>query len=48
MANGNQGYQDEAKYMTEKGKPAPAVESTDADILWVYDIRDELGIFRTT
>ena len=45
MANGNQGYQDEAKYMTEKGKPAPAVESTDADILWVYDMRDELGIF---
>jgi outer membrane protein assembly factor BamB len=46
MSNGNDGpFKDESKYMSEKGKPAAAVEKTDADILWVFDMRDELGIF---
>lgn len=57
MANGNDGpYKDEAKYVVrdvilDKGKPteqpAPPVEPgpKDADILWVYDMIDELGVF---
>jgi len=46
MSNGNDGpFKDESKYMSEKGKPAAVVEKTDADILWVFDMRDELGIF---
>jgi outer membrane protein assembly factor BamB len=46
LSNGNDGpYKDEAKYMTVKGEDTAVVEKTDADILWVYDMRDELGIF---
>ena len=49
LEDGNQGMQDEAKYMTtpdKDGKPVtPEVDSTDADILWVYDMRKELGVF---
>ena len=49
MEDGNQGMTDEAKYMTTQdkdGKPVvPEVDSTDADILWVYDMRKELGVF---
>ena len=57
MANGNDGpFKDEAKYMVkdvvlDRGKPterpAPPVEPGphDADIIWVYDMMDELGVF---
>ena len=49
LEDGNQGMADEAKYMTtpdKDGKPVtPEVDSTDADILWVYDMRKELGVF---
>jgi outer membrane protein assembly factor BamB len=57
MANGNDGpFKDEAKYMVkdvilDKGKPterpAPPVPPgpKDADILWRYDMIDELGVF---
>lgn len=57
MANGNDGpFKDEAKYVVkdvilDKGKPterkAPPIEPgpKDADIIWVYDIIDELGVF---
>lgn len=49
LEDGNQGYADEAKYMTvpdKDGKPVtPEVDTTDADILWVYDMRKELGVF---
>ena len=41
MSDGNQGFADEAKFMGIEGELGP----TDADILWVYDMRDELGIF---
>lgn len=44
MADGNQGYQDEAKYTGGKGAPIPQGKG-DADIIWVYDMRAELGIF---
>jgi outer membrane protein assembly factor BamB len=57
MANGNDGpFKDEAKYVVkdvilDKGKPterpAPPIEPgpKDADILWRYDMLDELGVF---
>ena len=57
MANGNDGpFKDEAKYVVkdvilDKGKPTerpmPPVEPgpKDADIIWRYDMIDELGVF---
>jgi len=57
MANGNDGpFKDEAKYVVkdlilDKGKPnerpAPPIEPgpKDADIIWRYDMIDELGVF---
>jgi outer membrane protein assembly factor BamB len=57
MANGNDGpFKDEAKYMVkdvllDRGKPterkAPPIEPgpQDADIIWVFDMMDELGVF---
>lgn len=45
LANGNDGpFKDEATYMSADGNP---VELTDghADILWIYDMREELGVF---
>jgi outer membrane protein assembly factor BamB len=46
MANGNDGaFKDEAQYNAGPGKPPIPAAATDADILWVYDMRKELGIF---
>lgn len=46
LANGNQGYKDEAKYYADKGKPAVKLDmKKDGDILWIYDLREELGVF---
>ncbi len=57
MANGNDGpYMDEAKYVVkdvllDRGKPterkAPPIEPgpQDGDVIWVYDMMDELGVF---
>ncbi|MCB1208322.1 MAG: PQQ-binding-like beta-propeller repeat protein [Verrucomicrobiales bacterium] len=49
MSDGNQGFQDEAKYTATADKDGKIVEpeigATDADILWVYDMRKELGVF---
>src|SRR5882672_9395252 len=57
MANGNDGpYKDEAKYVVkdvllDRGKPteraAPPIEPgpKDADIIWRYDMMDDLGVF---
>jgi outer membrane protein assembly factor BamB len=57
MANGNDGpFKDEAKYVVkdvllDRGKPterpAPPIEPgpRDADIIWRYDMIDELGVF---
>lgn len=45
LKNGNQGFQDEAKYLAgPDGKPYELGDK-DADIIWVYDMRDELGVF---
>lgn len=49
LEDGNQGFADEATYMAapdKDGKITPvAIDSTDADILWIYDMRKELGVF---
>jgi outer membrane protein assembly factor BamB len=46
MANGNDGpYQEEGQYLAGPGKPALTPGVTDADIIWRFDIREELGVF---
>jgi outer membrane protein assembly factor BamB len=46
QSNGNQGkFQDEGQYMVGPGKPPVEVTSHDADILWKYDMMEELGVF---
>ena len=46
MANGNQGpYTNEAQYVVGPGKPKAKIGPRDADIIWVYDMMDELGAF---
>ncbi len=46
QSNGNQGpFEKEGEYMVGPGKPAANVLPTDADILWKYDMMDELGVF---
>lgn len=52
LANGNDGpFKDEAKFMTPPpapGAPPPAIAEVtpiDADIIWHYSMRDELGVF---
>lgn len=45
LANGNQGFQDEAQYVVGPGKPKATLGPRDADIIWVYDMMDDLGVF---
>lgn len=49
LADGNQGLQDEAEYMsfvgTTPGKPVE-LKPTDADIIWRYNMIEELGVFQ--
>ncbi len=48
LADGNQGLQDEGLRMAFLGTtPQPPVEvkPTDADVIWTYDLREELGVF---
>src|SRR5215213_6631003 len=45
LANGNQGMQDEGKYIAGPGKPPVQVNDKDADIIWVYDMINDLGVF---
>jgi outer membrane protein assembly factor BamB len=52
MANGNDGpFKDEVKYFTPgaaPGQPAPeaaTVNEKDGDVIWRYDMREELGVF---
>jgi len=45
LAKGNQGpFMDEGQYMAGPGKKPVATQPTDADILWVYDMIDQLGV----
>lgn len=47
LSNGNQGFQDEEKYINSVsgGKTNVKVSNLDADILWYYDMREKLGVF---
>ncbi len=46
MADGNDGpFQGEGQYMAGPGKPPMDVGPADADIIWVFDMREELGVF---
>jgi outer membrane protein assembly factor BamB len=47
LANGNDGpFTDEAQYVVkDTGKPPAKIGPKDADIIWVYDMIDELGVF---
>ena len=46
LTNGNDGpFKDEASYIKPKGMSDVLNEKLDADILWMYDMRDELGVF---
>lgn len=45
MMDGNQGMQDEAQYVSGPGNPPSKIGPRDADIIWVYDMINELGVF---
>jgi outer membrane protein assembly factor BamB len=46
LANGNDGpFTDEAQYIVGPGRPPTELGPKDADIIWKYDMRDELGVF---
>src|SRR5688572_31716461 len=47
QANGNDGpYKDEAKYaVLDTGLPPAKIGPKDADIIWRYDMMDDLGVF---
>jgi outer membrane protein assembly factor BamB len=46
QSNGNDGpFTTEGQYFAGPGKPPLAVGAADADIIWRYDMRDELGVF---
>ncbi len=46
FADGNDGpFEDEGQYMAGEGNEPIEPGDTDADILWVFDMRDELGVF---
>lgn len=46
MANGNDGpYKEEGQYLAGPGKPPLTAGPQDADIIWRFDMREELGIF---
>lgn len=45
LADGNQGYADEAKYYAGPGKPPVELAPTDGDILWMFNMIDECGVF---
>jgi outer membrane protein assembly factor BamB len=45
MANGNDGpYRDEGRHMAPPDQPAMDVGPTDADILWLLDLREAAGV----
>lgn len=46
LSDGNQGMQEEGAYIVkDTGKPPMTPGPKDADILWVYDMMDQLGVF---
>ena len=46
QSNGNQGtFKDEGQYMVGPGEKPVEVTEKDADLLWTYDMMNELGVF---
>jgi len=46
QADGNQGpFMEEDQYVVGPGKPKAKIGPKDADIIWRYDMMDELGVF---
>jgi len=46
LKNGNDGdFKDEAQYIVGPGKAKEELADIDADIIWKYDMMDELGVF---
>ena len=46
MKNGNDGpFKEEGQYVVGPGKPKVETGPRDADIIWKYDMMDELGVF---
>jgi len=46
MANGNDGpYVDEGRHMAPRGEPAMETGPMDADIIWLYDLVSQAGIY---
>ncbi len=45
MANGNQGFQGEGKYLSWPSDEPMQVKETDGDILWKLNMIDECGVF---
>jgi outer membrane protein assembly factor BamB len=51
LSDGNDGFQKEGTYMAgppedwDSAEPVELDEQADADIIWRYDMRDELGVF---
>jgi outer membrane protein assembly factor BamB len=46
LANGNDGpFKNEAQYVAGPDKPPAKIGPKDADIIWVYDMMDQLGVF---
>lgn len=46
FSNGNQGMKEEAEYVAGgPGNPPAKIGAKDADIIWVYDMMDDLGVF---
>jgi outer membrane protein assembly factor BamB len=46
LANGNEGpFTNEAQYVVGPGKPPAKIGPKDADIIWVFEMMDQLGVF---
>lgn len=45
QVDGNDGLQDEAETFVGPGKPPLTIGNQDADVLWRFDMRKELGVF---
>lgn len=46
LADGNDGpFRDEAQHFAGKGKPPVELSATDGDIIWQFNMIDELGVF---
>lgn len=45
LKDGNQGFQDEAKYYSNATDKIDKTGEQDADIIWTFDMREECGVF---